>query len=118
MFGIHLTSQDRFWKGVLATAERSELADDERFATYPARVQHHRELEAVLGEVFRTKPRAHWLKGLEDNEVPFAPVYGIDEVPDDPQVPASRQLFSYRRGRQGAPDRRTQPDKLRRRRFG
>ena len=92
MFGIHLTSQDRFWKGVLATAERSELADDERFATYPARVQYHRELEAVLGEVFRTKPRAHWLKGLEDNEVPFAPVYGIDEVPDDPQV---RHLDSF-----------------------
>jgi crotonobetainyl-CoA:carnitine CoA-transferase CaiB-like acyl-CoA transferase len=86
MFGVHLSSQEKFWQGLLATAKRAELAKDARFASYAGRVQHHREIETALAEVFRTQPRAHWVARLEANEVPFAPVYTIDEVVDDPQV--------------------------------
>jgi crotonobetainyl-CoA:carnitine CoA-transferase CaiB-like acyl-CoA transferase len=86
MFGVHLSSQEKFWQGLLSAAGRAELAKETQFATYAARVKHYRDIEATLADIFRTRDRAYWLERLELNEVPFAPVHGIDDVLHDPQV--------------------------------
>lgn len=65
-----------------------EIADDERFATNGARVEHRDELIPILQTVFEQKPKAHWLAHLEAAGVPCGPINRIDEVFADPQVQA------------------------------
>jgi crotonobetainyl-CoA:carnitine CoA-transferase CaiB-like acyl-CoA transferase len=45
-------------------ADRDDLANDPKFATADARVQHRAELEAVLEEVFRTRTAFAWETSL------------------------------------------------------
>ena len=75
LLGVHLSSQQKFWEGLLKTLGREELATDPRFATREQRVKHFVELTRTLAETAATKPRAHWMALLEDNDVPFAPVH-------------------------------------------
>ena len=83
---VHLSSQTKFWEGLLTALGRQDLGGDERFGTREARIKNFVELTHVLGETVATKPRAEWMVLLEKNDVPFAPVHNIPDVIDDPQV--------------------------------
>jgi crotonobetainyl-CoA:carnitine CoA-transferase CaiB-like acyl-CoA transferase len=87
-FVVHLSSPEKFWQGLLKAIERQTLASDERFHTRDARVMNYDALTAELNAAFQTKPRADWLKLLEDEDVPSGPLNTIDEVFKDPQVMA------------------------------
>ena len=86
LLAIHLSSQPKFWEGMLMAIGRTELADDERFAVREARIKNYVELTHVLAKIFVTRPRAEWMAQLEAEDVPFAPVHNIPEVIDDPQI--------------------------------
>jgi len=86
LLAVHLSSQPKFWEGLLVALERPELADDERFKTRDLRIQNFAELTRIIGEIVAQKPRAEWMTLLETNDVPFAPVHNIPDVIDDPQV--------------------------------
>jgi formyl-CoA transferase len=86
LIAVHLSSQPKFWEGLLAALGRTELAQDARFATREARIKNYVELTRELGEVIARKSRAEWMALFEGNDVPFAPVHTIPEVIDDPQV--------------------------------
>jgi crotonobetainyl-CoA:carnitine CoA-transferase CaiB-like acyl-CoA transferase len=62
-----------------------ELAEDERFATHEARVEHRYELDALLREILRRRPTQEWIDLLAE-EIPAGPVYRVSEVFADPQV--------------------------------
>jgi crotonobetainyl-CoA:carnitine CoA-transferase CaiB-like acyl-CoA transferase len=93
LLAIHLSSQPKFWEGMLTAIGRPELASDDRFKTRDLRIRNFVELTQVLAETFATKPRTEWMAVLEANDVPFAPVHNISEVTDDPQV---RHLETFR----------------------
>jgi formyl-CoA transferase len=86
LVAIQLSSLPKFWEGFCKALERPDWIADARFATRDLRVQHYAELTRLAGDIIATRPRAHWLAAFEANDVPFAPVYNIEEVPDDPQV--------------------------------
>jgi crotonobetainyl-CoA:carnitine CoA-transferase CaiB-like acyl-CoA transferase len=86
LLAVHLSSQPKFWEGLLTALERTDLADDERFKTRDLRIKNFAELTRVLGKIVAQKPRAEWMTLLEGNDVPFAPVHNIPDVIDDPQV--------------------------------
>lgn len=86
MVAVHLSSPDKFWKGLLAAIGRPELADDARFCTRDARVTQYAALKSELADAFRTQPRAEWCRRLEAQDVPHAPIWSVEEVIDDPQV--------------------------------
>ena len=86
MVALHLSTPDKFWKGLLAAIERPDLADDERFRTRDARVTHYDDLKAELAAAFRAQPRAEWCRRLEAQDVPHAPIWSVEEVISDPQV--------------------------------
>lgn len=86
LLAVHLSSQPKFWEGLLAVLERTDLATDPRFATREQRIRNYHALTRVLSEVVAKKPRAQWMIALEAQDVPFAPVQTIPEVLDDPQV--------------------------------
>jgi formyl-CoA transferase len=85
-FVIHLSSPVKFWRALMATIGRPELADDPRFATRGARQRNRAELNGILREAFRTGSREEWLARLEAQDVPCGPLYTLDEVAADPQV--------------------------------
>lgn len=65
-----------------------ELADDQRFATNPARVRHREVLVPLLAEILRGRTRQAWIAALEAASVPCGPINNLQEVFDDPQVRA------------------------------
>ena len=89
---LHMSSPPKFWQGLAKAIEQPDLFDDVRFATREARIQHQETLIDVLGGHFGRHPRAEWCKRLEALDVPHAPMYDTNEVPDDPQA-KHLQLF-------------------------
>lgn len=87
-FAIHLSTPRKFWEGLCRTAGRTDLVDDERYATKSARIRAYGDLHRIFGDVFRTAPRAHWLDELSRHDVPAAPINRIDEALSHPQVEA------------------------------
>ncbi|KVP30856.1 CaiB/BaiF CoA transferase family protein [Burkholderia ubonensis] len=67
---------------------RPELADDERFATNPARVRHRETLVPILADMVRTLDKNTWIAALEAAGVPCGPINDLEEVFDDEQVVA------------------------------
>lgn len=64
-------------------ASRSELAEDLRFRSNPARLAHRDSLTAALDGIFPAEPVAHWTVLLA-GAIPFAPVDGLGEAVDNP----------------------------------
>lgn len=89
---LHMSSPPKFWEGLAKAIERPALFDDPRFATREARIEHQTELIELLTGIFRGHERAEWCRRLEALDVPHAPMYGTDEVPEDPQA-RHLQLF-------------------------
>ncbi|KVL14778.1 CaiB/BaiF CoA transferase family protein [Burkholderia ubonensis] len=67
---------------------RAELADDERFATNPARVRHRETLVPILADMVKTLDKNAWIAALEAAGVPCGPINDLEEVFDDEQVVA------------------------------
>ncbi|MBN3821408.1 CoA transferase [Paraburkholderia sp. Se-20369] len=67
---------------------RAELADDERFATNPARVRHRETLVPIIAEMVRTRGKQAWIDALEAAGVPCGPINDLDEVFENEQVVA------------------------------
>ena len=86
LLAIHLSNPKKFWRGALAALGRPELADDERFRTYPLRVANYVALRDELTAAARAKTRSELMVALEAHEVGFAPINTIPEVYEDPQV--------------------------------
>ncbi len=83
---IHCSVPEKFWLALLKAVDRTDIAKDERFKTRDGRRQNYEALEAMLAPVFATKTREEWLKQLEADDVPVAPLYNVAEVLADPQV--------------------------------
>ncbi len=77
---------DAEWKGLCAVLEKPEWLTDERFATAGARVRNAPERFVMTAEVLATRPSAHWLKRLDEEDVPSAPVLRRHEVIEHEQI--------------------------------
>ncbi|MBI2089009.1 MAG: CoA transferase [Deltaproteobacteria bacterium] len=101
-FVIHLSHPPKFWEGVTEVARRPDLRNDPRFRDRHARIKNYEELEEILKEIFRTEPREHWLKSLEERDVPCAPIRTVHEVFEDPQVRHLDRLVTIQDAELGA----------------
>ena len=86
LLAIHLSSLEKFWQGLTTALEADELNRDARFAARLARIEHYEALGAELDRRFRQRTLADWSARLSANDVPFAPINGIDAVVEDPQA--------------------------------
>lgn len=101
-FVIHLSHPPKFWEGVTEVTGRAELRQDPRFKDRHARIKNYDELADILKEIFLTRPREHWLKSLEERDVPCAPIRTVHEVFQDPQVRHLDRLVTIRDAELGA----------------
>ncbi|HME62779.1 MAG TPA: CoA transferase, partial [Candidatus Binatia bacterium] len=51
-----------------------------------ARIKHFDMIHEILSKAVQEAPREHWLKALEEKDVPCAPINNLAEVFEDPQV--------------------------------
>jgi len=102
MVAVHLSSPEKFWKGLLVAIERPDLGNDERFRTRDARVVNYAALKAELAEAFRTQPRVEWCRRLELQDVPHAPIWSVPEVIGDPQVRHLGTFYAMQHPTEGA----------------
>lgn len=86
LLAIHLSSLEKFWLGLVKALEAEELTRDARFSERLARISNYEALGEELNQRFRRRPLAEWSARLSANDVPFAPINGIDAVVKDPQV--------------------------------
>ena len=74
-------------------AEAPELADDERFATNPARVRNREALIERVIVLMKRRPRAWWVEELEREGIPYGVVNNFRQVYEDPHVRARGMQF-------------------------
>jgi len=86
LIAIHLSSLEKFWLGLVKALEADELTRDARFSERLARISNYETLGTELDRRFRTRTLHEWSARLSANDVPFAPINGIDAVVEDPQV--------------------------------
>lgn len=85
-FVIHLSSPEKFWRGLLEAVGKREWADDARFRDRKARLENYDQLSEHLQAIFRGGRREDWLRRLQERDVPCAPLNTLEEVFEDPQV--------------------------------
>ncbi|MGE5151355.1 MAG: CaiB/BaiF CoA transferase family protein [Rhodospirillaceae bacterium] len=84
-FLMALHNEARQLAAFLKAIDREDLAEDPRFHTQAQRRAHHKELTAVLDEVFAKRDLHEWRPILEKAGVTFGPVCTVDEAGDDEQ---------------------------------
>ena len=84
-FILAVGNDDQF-RRLCDVLDAPEIAEDERFATNGARVDHREELIPILRTVFGQHSSEHWLQTLDAAGVPCGPINTIDQVFADPQV--------------------------------
>ncbi len=85
-FVIHLSSPEKFWRGLLEVVEKKEWAEDPHFRDRKGRQENHDQLSDLLQAIFRGGRREEWLQRLQGRDVPCAPLNTLEEVFKDPQV--------------------------------
>ena len=83
---------DRQFKPLCETLGIGELIEDHRFATNAMRVENVEELNIILNEIFKEKPKGYWIELLEKAGVPTGPINNVKEVVDCPQVKAREMI--------------------------
>ncbi|MBV7482774.1 CaiB/BaiF CoA-transferase family protein [Bordetella sp. BOR01] len=83
---LHMSSPEKFWRGLAEAIEQPGIFDDARFATRESRIAHQEQLIELLGGVFAMRPRAAWCVRLQERDVPHAPMYDTQEALQDPQA--------------------------------
>jgi crotonobetainyl-CoA:carnitine CoA-transferase CaiB-like acyl-CoA transferase len=83
---VHMSSSQKFWRGLCDAIGRPELAEDPRFVDYRARTANYFELVPLVEREFAARSFEQWERILTDHDVPFAPVHTMDSWSKDPQV--------------------------------
>jgi formyl-CoA transferase len=84
---------DGQWQKLCALVNQPALAQDPRFATNPARVQHREVLIPLLQIIFQAQEIDVWLEEIAAAGIPCGPVQTIDQVFSDPQVLARDMVW-------------------------
>jgi crotonobetainyl-CoA:carnitine CoA-transferase CaiB-like acyl-CoA transferase len=86
LLAIHLSSLEKFWQGLVTALDAGHLARNPRFNERLARIENYEALGQALDGEFRKHTLAELASRLSANDVPFAPINGIDAVVNDPQA--------------------------------
>ena len=76
---------DRLFRRICEIVGQAEWADDERFATNMARVEHRHVLIPLLSAALATRTAAEWIEELEAASVPCSPIRTMAEVFASPE---------------------------------
>lgn len=77
---------NKFWRSLCRAMQVEDLLEDTRFLNPDDRLRHREELEALLARRFALETADHWLRVLEEADVPCGPVHDYEALFQNPQV--------------------------------
>ncbi len=80
------------WKAFCKAVGLEELAEDPRFVTNQQRLKHREELEKIIVEKLKERPRDEWIEILLKAGIPCGAVNTIEEVIEHPQTKYRRTV--------------------------
>jgi crotonobetainyl-CoA:carnitine CoA-transferase CaiB-like acyl-CoA transferase len=83
-----VAGNDRLFRSLCGALGLPELADDERFATNPLRLENREFLIPELERRFAEEPTSVWLERLVEAGVPAAPVQDVAQAAESEQTQA------------------------------
>jgi crotonobetainyl-CoA:carnitine CoA-transferase CaiB-like acyl-CoA transferase len=101
LIAVHLSSQPKFWDGLIAATGRADLSSHPDYCTRENRIGNYRALGEELSKTFETQDRSEWCRLLEAEDVPFAPVLNVEEVFRDSQVESLGTFYSVQHPQEG-----------------
>lgn len=85
-----MAQADRWWADFARALGREDLIEDERFETMMKRAGNAQALIEIFDEIFATKPRAEWMKLLDEGgDFIFTILNSVNDLVDDPQMHAN-----------------------------
>jgi len=84
----------KLWQGFCEAIDRSDLAEDDRFATNADRVEQMDALEAELAETLSTRTTSEWMDILVEAGIPAGPVQTVEEAISSEQI-EERGMISH-----------------------
>lgn len=94
-------SNEGTWRGLTRALGLTGLADDERFATNDARMEHLAALIDEIAPYFRQQSSDEWMRRLTEEGVPVGPIASIGEMLDHPQTLAREMVVPVEHRRLG-----------------
>jgi formyl-CoA transferase len=88
-FRLVMSNPDPYWPKLCRAIEREDLIADPRFATLRPRLEHFRDLFAILDETFAQRTLAEWKVRLDAEGLPWSTVQTLPEVCADAQARAN-----------------------------
>ena len=86
---------DTHWRNFFTAVDRPELMEDERFATYQARVHTIDDLYGFIRSVTPTKTTAEWVAICEEGQIPCMPVADVQSLQEDEHLKAVKMFESH-----------------------
>ena len=87
-------AKEKFFRALIQLMDLAELENDQRFTSFDARRQNRAALTEILGQRFRERPTAQWVRVLR-GRVPVAPVRSMEAALDRQQLEHRGMLASY-----------------------
>lgn len=92
-FAVHLSTPEKFWEGLCATAGVPEMAFDDRYNSKGKRTTRYDEIHETLAEIFTQRKRDAWVKALLAADVPVGALNTVAEAIEDPQIKHLRMFW-------------------------
>lgn len=92
---------DSMWRTLCRILGREAWTEDARFRTNADRVQHRRQLSALLEPVMLEKTTQEWIDILRQNRLPCGPIQTVGQVCEDPQVLARDMIVALEHPKAG-----------------
>lgn len=93
-FMILAIGNDTQFRRFCGLVEHPEWANDSRYATNAARIEHRSVLIEAIASVMCEQTTAHWIEAMEAAGVPCGPINTIEDVFADPHVAQRNAQFS------------------------
>lgn len=86
---MSMVNTEKDWRPFCTAIGRSDLPDDERYASHDARIENMPALISEISETIYTQEIAHWKEVLEAHDVPHTVVSNYEEAANDKQKEAN-----------------------------
>ena len=91
-----MNQSDRYWPFFCEAIGQIDVLEDPRFTGMEARAENREELVRQLDRIFESKTRDEWEGKFAGNEnIIWARVQDVFDLPDDPQVIANNYIVDY-----------------------
>jgi len=84
---------DRQFEKLCKVLNLSELSNDSKYATNPARVKNREQLIPILSAPIKSMTRAELIDALQAGKVPVGPINSVSEALNDPQTKARKMCI-------------------------